>query len=352
MSMTTRSRRLHAVAALAAAATLTAACGGGDKKEAAPKPTTTAPTTTAPPAATPASGAPLTGLAVTDPAKVARPALIVKLDNAPKGRPQEGINQADVVVEEGVEGGITRFAAIFHSQDIPEVGPIRSARSTDIAIAHELHRPLFAYSGANATFQKLVNAAPLINVGQDANPGAFFRKSGRPQTYNLWARMPQLFEKAPADATPPAALFTYRAEGEASIGDAVGGVKMEWRDKVLTAVEWRWDAASGTWHRKQNGTDHVDAGGGLVSPRNIVVQFVPYKDTGQRDRSNTIVPEAELVGTGEMWAFADGKVIKGTWNKPALESPTTYLGPDGQPIKLTPGQTWLELPKPGTGALL
>src|SRR5688500_2411294 len=130
------------------------ACGGGDD-DAAPKATTaTAPTTTAPPAPTPTSGAPLTGLAVTDPAKVARPALIVKLDNAPKGRPQEGINQADVVVEVGVEGGITRFAAIFHSQDIPEVGPIRSARSTDIAIASELNRPLFAYSGATATLAR------------------------------------------------------------------------------------------------------------------------------------------------------------------------------------------------------
>lgn len=349
--MTRNARRLQAIAALVAAATMTAACGGGDKK-AAPKPTTTAPTTSAPPAATPAAGAPLTGLAVTDQAKVNRPALIVKIDNAPKGRPQEGINQADVVVEEGVEGGITRLAAIFHSQDIAEVGPIRSARSTDIAIAHELHRPLFAYSGANTTFQKLVNAAPLINVGQDANGGAYFRKSGRPATYNLWARMPQLFEKAPADATPPKPLFTYRAEGEASVGDPASGVKMEWKDKVLTAVEWKWDAASGTWHRQQNGTPHVDAGGGLVTPKNVVVQFVPYKDTGQRDRSNTIVPEAELVGTGEMWALSDGKVIKGTWNKPALEAPTTYVGADGQPIKLTPGQTWLELPKPGSGALL
>jgi hypothetical protein len=349
----TRTRTLRLGAALVAGALLTAACGGGDDEDAAPKPTTTtAPTTTAPPAAQPASGAPLTGLAITDPAKVARPALIVKIDNAPKGRPQEGINQADIVVEEGVEGGITRLAAIFHSQDIAEVGPVRSARSTDIAIAHELQRPLFAYSGANDTFQKLVNAAPLINVGQNARPGAYFRKSGRPQTYNLWARMSELFAAAPADATPPKPLFQYRAEGEASVGDPAGGVKMEWRDKVLTAVEWRWDAASSTWRRTQNGTEHVDAGGGAVQPKNVVVQFVPYKDTGQRDRSNTIVPEAELVGTGEFWALSDGKVVKGTWTKTALEAPTTYVDGAGQPLKLTPGQTWLELPKPGSGALL
>ncbi len=352
MNLTTRSIRgpVRLAAAVLAAATLTAGCGGG-KKEAAVT-TTTAPTTTAPPAANPATGAPLTGLAVTDPANVARPALIVKLDNAPKGRPQAGINQADVVVEEGVEGGITRFAAIFHSQEIDEVGPVRSARSTDIAIASELNKPLFAYSGANATFQGLVDRAPLVNVGQNARPGAYFRKSGRPQTYNLFARMADLFAAAPTGSGPPPPLFTYRAEGEASAGDPAGGVAMEWRDKVLTAVEWRWDAGSGTWRRKQNGTDHVDAGGGAVQPKNVVVQFVTYRDTGQRDRSNTVVPEAELVGQGELWVFSDGKVIKGTWKKADTAAPTSYLDAAGQPVKLTPGQTWLELPKPGTGKLL
>jgi len=346
---TTRPNRTRQLAVgLSLAAVLTAACGGGDKKETAkPKldPTTTS--TTAAPAPT-GTGAPLTGLAA-DPAKLARPALIVKLDNAPKGRPQAGINQADVVVEEGVEGGITRFATIFHSQDAEEVGPVRSARSTDIAIASELGRPLFAYSGANATFQGLVDKAPLVNVGQGAKAGAYFRKSGRPATYNLWARMADLFAGAPADLSPPKPLFEYRAEAEPSVGDPAGGVRLEWRDKVLTEVQWSWDAGAGVFRRKQNGTDHVDATGAPVGAKNVVVQFVPYKDTGQRDRSNTIVPEAELVGTGELWVFSDGKIVKGMWAKTDVAAPTTYTDSAGKPVKLTPGQTWLELPKPGDG---
>src|SRR5687768_5936873 len=136
-SHTTRTRRL--AVAVSVAALLTAACGGDKKKEEVVTPPPLDPTTTsttAPPARV-GTGARLTGLAA-DPAKLARPALIVKLDNAPKGQPQAGILQADVVVEEGVEGGITRFAAIFHSQDSEEVGPVRSARSADIAIASEL----------------------------------------------------------------------------------------------------------------------------------------------------------------------------------------------------------------------
>jgi hypothetical protein len=347
----THHRTVRLGAALVAAALLTAACGGGDDKKAAPKTTTTAaPPTTAPPAATPTSGAPLTGLAVSDPAKVARPAMIVKIDNAPKGRPQAGINQADIVGEEGVEGGITRFATIFHSQDADEIGPVRSARTTDILIASSLNKPLFAWSGSNADFVKLVRAAPLVDVGVDVKGGAYFRKAGRPNPYNLFARFGALYEGVSGEA--PAPIFTYRAEGEASAGDPTGGVHLEWKDKVQTLVDWKWDAGSGVWTRTQNGTAHVDAGGAPVQAKNVVVQFTTYHDTGYRDRSNTVVPEADLVGEGEVWLLSDGKVVKGTWKKPDANAPTTFVDAGGAPLKLTPGQTWLELPKPGMGRLI
>jgi hypothetical protein len=344
----THHRSVRIGAALAAAALLTAACGGGDKKkeEAKPKATTTteAPTTTAAPAA---GGAPLTGLPGDVPN---RPAMIVKIDNAPNGRPQAGLNQADIVVEEGVEGGITRFAVIFQSQDAGEVGPVRSARTTDILIASSLNKPLFAWSGSNADFVKLVRAAPLVDVGVDVKGGAYFRKSGRPNPYNLFANFGKLYEGT--QGAPPSPVFSYRADGEASAGDAAGGVHLEWRDKVQTLVDWKWDGGAGVWVRTENGTPHVDADGKQVTAKNVVVQFTTYHDTGYRDRSNTVVPEADLVGNGEVWLLSDGKVVKGTWSKADANAPTEFKDAGGAPLKLTPGQTWLELPKPGMGKLL
>jgi hypothetical protein len=347
MNAASKSRLLAAGAV--SLALVTAACGGGDKK-AAPKATTTtaAPTTTA--AAAPApTGAPLTGVAGGDAAKLGRPALIVKIDNAPKGRPQAGINQADVVVEEGVEGGITRFATIFHSQDADEVGPVRSARTTDILIASALNKPLFAWSGSNAAFVKLVREAPLVDVGVDVKGGAYFRKSGRPNPYNLFARFGALYEGTTGSAPP--ALFTYRAEGEPSTGDPANGVHLQWKDKVQTLVDWKWDAGAGAYSRTQNGTAHVDAAGAPVMAKNVLVQFATYHDTGFRDRSNTLVPEADLVGEGEAWLLSDGKVVKGRWKKADANAVTAYTDGSGAPLKLTPGQTWLELPKPGDGSL-
>jgi hypothetical protein len=338
------------VAGAAALALVTAACGGGDDKKAAPKKATTttaAPTTTAAAAAT---GAPLTGMGGGDPAKLARPAMIVKIDNAPKGRPQAGINQADIVVEEGVEGGITRLAVIFHSQDADELGPVRSARTTDILIASSLNKPLFAWSGSNAAFVKLVREAPLVDVGVDVKGGAYFRKAGRPNPYNLFARFGALYEGTTGAA--PAPMFTYRAEGEPSAGDPTGGVHLQWKDKVQTLVDWKWDAGAGAWTRTQNGTAHVDAAGAPVQAKNVVVQFATYHDTGFRDRSNTLVPEADLVGEGEAWLLSDGKVVKGRWKKADANSVTAFTDANGAPFKLTPGQTWLELPKPGDGNLI
>lgn len=347
----TRGRRSLAIA-LAAAGLVAAACGGGGDDgggEAEVEQTTT--TAPAEPAA---GGGPLTGLPI-EAARAGRPALIVKIDNAPKGRPQAGINQADVVLEEMVEGGITRLAVVFHSQEPASVGPVRSARTTDILFGAALNRPLFAYSGANAAFAAQVAGSSLVDVGQGQAPADYRREPGRPQTYNLFSSASKLFARAPEGAGPPPPLFRYRAEGQdvaASGAEAVKGVTMEYRANVRTAVAWSWDAGSGTWKREQNGTAHVDADGAQVAPRNVVVQFVTYTDTGQRDRSGAAVPEANLVGEGEAWVFTGGQRVTGRWRKPSPEAVTEYLDGAGSPIALTPGQTWIELPQPGTAQVV
>ena len=336
--------KLVAVAATIVFGATVAACGGGDDDAAPKSTTTTSPPTTAAAAVT----QPLTGLG----GEIKqRPALVVKIDNAPLALPQAGLAFADVVVEEAVEGGVTRFMVVFHSQDTDELGPIRSARSTDITVATALNRPLFSYSGANAVFEDLLRKSTLQNVGPGVKAGAYFRKPGRPAPYNYWGRFPQIYEGAQGGPPPP--MFTYRAEGEPSaIGDAAGGVKFDFRGRIVTSVEWRWDAASATFRRKNNGKDHADANSTPVQPRNVVVQFTEYHNTGLVDRSGEPVPEGKVIGEGEAWVFTDGKVIKGRWKKDAPDAPILYTDGTGQPIKLTPGQTWLELPKPGSATLL
>ena len=335
---------------LLACSIVLAACGGGDDDDSASDTTSTSgATTTAAPAG---DVAPLTGLPQPDAARRARVALVVKLDNAPRGRPQAGVNQADVVVVEKVEDGVTRLFTIFQTNDADPVGPVRSARSTDVALVTPLNRPLFAYAGTNATFQKLVDAAPLVDVGFNKAAGDYSRRSDRPQTYNLFSNTSALYKRAPADAKAPPAMFTYRAAGQAAAGDAATGAHLEYRGRnITTRVDYAWDAGTGTWKRSQDGTPFNDAAGAQVAPKNVVVQFVTYRDTGQRDRSGAVVDEAELIGQGDAWVLTDGKVVRGKWAKPNAEAVTAYTDAAGAPIALTPGTTWVELPPPGTSEI-
>jgi hypothetical protein len=335
-----------------------AACSGGSKKADDKKPAgapTPATVATVPlDHGVPPGGAPLTALPG-DPGRIGRPALVVKIDNAPKARPQAGLNQADVVIEEGVEGGVTRFATIFHSQEAPSVGPVRSARSTDVAIVTPLNRPLFAYSGANAVFLKLLRSSPLVDVGVDRFPGQYHRERGRPAPYNLFSGTAGLFGVNPSGgAGAPVPLFAYRPAGEGPAGstEPARRIQAQWRGRIITTLVLEWDPAVAGFARTVDGAPHLDADGRRIAPENVVLQMVRYRDTGLVDTSGAPVPEAELVGEGEVWVLTGGRMLQGKWSKPAPEAPTRYLDPAGAPLRVTPGRTWVELVPAGNATLL
>jgi len=311
----------------------------------------TTPSTPPAPQAPPRLTAPLTGLPMEAGAASGRPVLVVKIDNAPLARPQIGLNQADVVFEEGVEGGITRFAALFHSKPSDPVGPVRSARSTDINIVSPLRRPLFAYSGANDVFKEYISRAPLVDVGVDAYPDRYHRDNGRSSPHNLFSTTPRLHELAPDGSRPPPALFPFRNAGEAASGAGARPVTRAtafWRgpSKETVAV-WDWNDTAQGWRRTQNGEDHVDGAGRQVIPANVVVQFVNYRDTGLVDSSGTSVPEAEVLGEGDAWILTGGKLVPARWSKPSAEEITRYVDYAGAEVRLAPGRTWVELVPPG-----
>jgi len=354
--MTHRPTRPFVVLAVAAA--LLAACGNDAEQTntnqgsrppgstaAAPEETTTT--------AAPVPVFPLRGIPMDDPVKAHRPALVVKIDNVDQyARPQAGINQADIVFEEKIEGPISRFAAVYHSTDADDLGPVRSGRSTDVAIVSTLNRPLYSFSGANEVFIKQLRAAPLIDIGYDVKPKSYDRRKGRPAPDDVFTTTQRLWELTPPDAVAPGPQFTYRDADdpypEGSVDVSSFGYDFG-LGPVGQPVTFEWDAAQGGWARSQKGTPHVDAAGVRITPRNVIVQFTPYHDTGLYDLSKTPVPEAELVGAGDAWVFIDGKAIKAVWRKPDNETATTYTTADEQVIALNPGQTWVALVPVGGG---
>jgi hypothetical protein len=317
--------------------------------------TSTTTTTTAPPPPPPPVY-PLTGLPVTDPAVAARPTLIVKIDNAdPASRPQAGINNADIVYEERVEGAVTRFMAIFHSHDAMPVGPVRSARTSDIGLFQPLNRPLFAWSGANAIFEERIRAAGIIDVGAPVAPQFYSRTGDRRAPHNLMLNSTiDVWAGSYPEATPPPTpLFAYRAVGEppGPGGGPITGVRIVFAEGPGSApVEFVWNGAG--WARSQSGTPHVDSEGNQIAPENVIVQYTPYANSDTNDQFGVPIREAQVVGEGEALVLTGGVGYTARWVKPAANAPTQYFDAAGAPIRLTPGRTWVELPEPGTTGIL
>jgi hypothetical protein len=338
-------------AVIASAVGLAVLLAEDDEEEVAPVTTTTTTEATTTTVATTMTY-PLTGLPLVDPVVAARPALVVKIDNGqPRsgqgGRPQAGINDADVLFEEMVEGSVTRFAAVFHSTDVDPIGPVRSARTTDLLLMASLNAPLFAWSGANADVAAQVVAAPLVDVGASAVPSAYYRDSSRRAPYNLFSSTPVLRNAAPSEPRPPPPLFAYRPAGTpADGGRSVATVNIVFGDGPGSApVDWTWDGTG--WARTQRGETHVDANGVVVSPPNVVIRFARYVEVACCDTAGFPLVEPQLIGEGDVWVLTGGVLIEGRWSQPSLEAPATYTDEAGRPIRLTPGRTGVAIDDPG-----
>ncbi len=355
-------RRRAAFAIALSGAMLISACGGGKGAPAtttstppttAAATTTTAPATTTSDAATTTSEAstttaaettttipappvyPLTGLPAEDPAVAARQTLVVKIDNAPPARPQSGLNEADMVFEEIVNDNITRFALVYQSLGDNVVGPCRSGRIQDIDLFGSFNGPLFAWSGGNATVTAAIDASDLVDIGPN-RANVYYRTHDRAAPHNLYSSTEALRTKTVFGVGPPSQQFSYRADGAAVQGTSSPGVNL-----VLDSIDvaWRWDASAGLYRRQMEGSDHFDALSGQVTTNNVVVLAMDYLPGISRS------PDAQTIGTGHAYVFTGGNYVHATWTRTDRLQPYTLTADDGSIVALTPGRTFVELPR-------
>ena len=348
--------RTHRHVALALAASLLiTACGGGDEQETVAATTTTTRPTTTTTTTEPAGPvvSMLTGLASTDDV-VARPVVAVKFDNV-EGRstPQVGIAEAEVVYEVPVEGQVTRFLALYQAHDAAPIGPIRSARGSEIGLLEELHTPLFTWHGANALLDSHVRGSDIVARSFDDVPDLFYRERSRRSPYNSFAvGTAEIRATAPDDATgPDRPILRFAGPDEvvpspvavpASSVSIVFPPAFGGRGGAGTPVRFEWDGSR--WLRYQAGHPHVDGAGTHLAVDNVIVRFTEAVDSGTVDQAGSRVPTAQVVGEGEAWIFSAGKVATGTWSKPDGTTPATYRDQQGAEIVLSPGTTWIALP--------
>jgi len=301
--------------------------------------TTTSSTTTVP-----VPVAPLTGLPDPGGSALTRSALTVKIENTPEALPQWGIEDADVVYEEIVNGGITRLAAIFNSQAPAKVGPVRSVRPTDTQVVWPIGG-IFAFSGGAPYAVASIETAPVKLVNETSAGTAMFRDPDLQAPHNLFAVAPAIFALG-GTPTPPPPMFTYRSATQKATGRPITNFTVPFPS--VYPVTWTWDTTTTSWDRTLFGKADVTGSGARESPKNVIVMFVNYVNG-----IGTFTSYADLQGTGKVDVFSGGREVAGTWSRgPSKSDLLTYQTANGQAIALTPGQTWVELLNVGTSLTL
>lgn len=295
----------------------------------------------------PVQPCPLTGEVLPgDAAPPERPVLAVKVENTPDAQPLAGLEGADIVYEEVVEGGITRFVVLFHCDDAKRIGPVRSIRSTDPGIlAPFSEHPLLAFSGGSKGVRSIVEDAGMTTLDEDSATKAFERDGDRVVPHNLFTETEALWAKGikRAEGEPaPEPAFVYNDEVPSPSKKARSATVVF---SGLATAEWRW--AKGQWVRYLEGSPMLLENGDPITTDNVVIQVVKTTESDFQDVSGYPSPEVDLTGSGKAWVLRDGKLIVGTWERSDEADFTTFRTKSGDEIALKPGTTYVELAPKG-----
>jgi hypothetical protein len=267
-----------------------------------------------------------------------RAALAVKVDNAPDGRPQWNLADADLIIEENAEA-ITRFIAVYHSVIPDRIGPVRSARTTDLDLLAAMNRPILASSGGNWWVTLAVRGAHeygrLSNLSAQSTD-CFYRSSTRSAPHNLLLDPVCALESA-TRAGPARFMFAHD-DGVPPPWPSAPATRFRVRMDTLT-VTWVWNPESGRYERRQRGAWHTDVAGRVIGAENVVVMTVDHEPA----RFEELSPHAVTTGSGPVVVHRDGFAIEGTWSRDDPLEPFELTAGDGTPLTLATGTTFVEL---------
>lgn len=272
------------------------------------------------------------------PGWVAKPVLVVKIPNTGSAQPHAGVKHADIVYVEEVEWSITRLAAVFSSNVPDVVGPVRSARITDMDLLAQFGRPAFAFSGAQAKMQPVLDAGPLFNVSAEKADQVYFRDSSRPGSDNEMVRAKEALRLAPDASLAKDIGLTFSPDAPAG-GEPATSVSVTWPASYV-AFDYQKDVGYAVTLNKGPAQD---AEGGGETAATVVIQYVEQTDSGFGDRYGGHTPLAHVVGSGKALVFRDGRVWQVNWSRPSVDSGTSFTLADGSAMPFAIGQPWILL---------
>jgi hypothetical protein len=271
------------------------------------------------------------------------PVLAVKIDDTNEAHPQIGLEDADVVYIEQVEGGLTRLAAIFSSVIPQRVGPIRSARISDIDILAQYGRVAFAYSGAQKKLLPVIDAANLQNLGAQAQPPSIYTTDlNRVAPVAMVLRADLLMAKVVEK--------NYQIGLAKSVGWSFGDAPQGGKPTQSVIMHWpaarysaQWSESESRWLLSHNSKSNLAESGKTLGPTTLVIQLVSITVSEYKDKVGGITPFSQTVGSGRGFILRDGKTFPALWRRASEGEGTTWVLKDGSEIRFAPGQIWVAL---------
>ena len=272
------------------------------------------------------------------------PVLAVKIDDTPDAHPQVGLSQADVIYIEQVEGGLTRLAAIYSNKLPPTIGPVRSARISDLEILAQYGKVGFAFSGAQHKLLPKISQANLYNLSAEVEPPSiYFRDTTRFEPTNMFLYPSALLQKAmkiEGKSIDTVKEVGWKFGKGPDTGAEIVSAKISWPSSRYEVI---WSKDQKRWLLNYSGTQDVDETGGQLGSPSFVIQKVSITDSEYHDKVGGITPFSNTVGSGTGYVLRDGKAIAANWNRPDSLSGTTWTLPDGSNVNFATGQIWIAL---------
>lgn len=265
--------------------------------------------------------------------------IAVKFDDTRYSHPQEGLEAADLIYVTQVEGGLTRLMALYSSKYPEVVGPVRSARISDIDILAQHGRVGFVYSGAQSKLRPVLSAANLTNLSAERNPPTiFYNAPDRNAPYAMMARLPLLLEKANDVDKVRSVGWEHGDLAEGAI--PITSAKVSWPNASYDAI---WNTTTSRFDLNFDGEPNISVTGERLGAPMMVVQKIEITPSEYGDKYGGVTPKSKVVGSGVGWLLRDGTMTPVNWSRTNAAAPTIWTLADGSPAYFAPGQVWIFL---------
>jgi hypothetical protein len=278
------------------------------------------------------------------------PIVAVMIENAPAARPQSGLDKADIVYETLAEGGITRFMALFQSQEAENVGPVRSARKYFVEIAYE-YSALFAHVGGSQDALSFIQKYDINDIDQYVIDKPFWRdpkrmKHGR--EHSMYTNTVELRKVVQNDSADFQSWLFQESESDLKDFPKKQIIDINFSFPGFR-VQWEYDSSTNSYNRKMGGTVHKDAlTNQPLTAKNVLVQYVPMRSAKNDSTGDMSAVDLQLIGEGEGIFFRDGEAFPLTWEKKESGGRTKFYDENEREIVFNPGLIWVELVQEGS----